>query len=193
MPCAGVVFGDQYFTRMQRELLTAACHERQGAGQRHDVLWLRVVMPAIRGMRRRLLEVNGGHVIAHALVDGAFQYVRIVVGAGAELECLDGVSGGGGGLCAAQGGEGDCDGGCGTYAQAVDCVARRAFLLMHGTSFPRAELALTGNHGQCRSRSGQLTNVSLLHDSRARNDKAAQCAAFKMVGPVGLEPTTKGL
>ena len=29
--------------------------------------------------------------------------------------------------------------------------------------------------------------------SNRTNKKAAQCAAFKMVGPVGLEPTTKGL
>ena len=29
--------------------------------------------------------------------------------------------------------------------------------------------------------------------ANARNTKAAQCAALSMVGPVGLEPTTKGL
>ena len=97
-------------------------------------------MPVIGSMRRALLEMDGGHVVAHVLVDTALQNMGGVVRARTQFVGLDGIRSGGGGLGTAQGRQGDGYSRRRAQAQTVYCSALRcARVLMHGAGFPCAD------------------------------------------------------
>src|SRR6266545_6560290 len=84
---ADMVFGEQHIARSDDECLTVAGGEFKGSRQRNDVLRLRIIVPVERGVRRRLLEMDGDYIGAILFVDRAFEHMRRIVGSGVQFEC----------------------------------------------------------------------------------------------------------
>src|ERR1700728_4677112 len=89
MARADIVLGEQYIAGSHHECLAVAGGEFKRSRQRNHVLRLWTIVPIGRGMRRRLLEVNGDHIVAILLVYRALKRMRRMVGSRVEFERSD--------------------------------------------------------------------------------------------------------